>query len=168
MSFVIIGYYFKRQLIFKNRFEDLIEEKVSGNKKELGVNGKQAGLSSKIIDPIMSNLDAFELKKQFLSQKVSLHDLATSFSINPRYLSKVINLQKDKSFPRYINDLRVDYALKELTENQKFRKFTIKAIASDCGFKSSESFSRAFYKRHGIFPSYYIKKIEALKSQISS
>ena len=164
IMFVIIGYYFKRQLVFRKRFKELIEEKSSRNKKGTSINSKSMELSTKIIDSIMSNLAEFESEKQFLSQKVSLGELANSFNTNTRYLSKVINFQLDKGFPQYINDLRVDYALKELTQNRKFRKFTIKAIASDCGFKSSESFSKAFYKRHGIFPSYYIKKIEALSN----
>ena len=40
------------------------------------------------------------------------------------------------------------------------RKYTIKAIAAECGYKNAESFSKAFYKINGIYPSYYIKKIE--------
>lgn len=165
LLFLVMAYYFYRQLIFKKRFTGLIDEKSNENYAVLKAKpkSKPSELSVKIIDDIMNNLHRFESEKQFLSQKVSLTDLAGTFNTNPRYLSKVINLQKDKSFPHYINDLRVDYALRELTENTLFRKYTIKAIAADCGFKSAESFSKAFYKRHGIFPSYYIKKIESLK-----
>jgi AraC-like DNA-binding protein len=56
----------------------------------------------------------------------------------------------------------VEFALKEITENARFRKYTIKAIACDCGFNSAESFSKAFDKKHGVTPSYFIKKIEQL------
>ena len=119
-------------------------------------------MSSNIIEDILTSLERFEKNKHFLSQKISLNDLAGQFKTNPKYLSQVINLQKEKNFSQYINDLRVDYALKELKENKRFRKFTIKAIAADCGFKSSESFSKGFSKRHVIYPSYYIKRLENL------
>ena len=82
---------------------------------------------------------------------------------NTKYLSNIINHEKEKSFPHYINDLRVDFALKEITENLKFRKYTIKAIAGDCGFNSAESFSKAFKKKHKVAASYFIKELEKLE-----
>ena len=34
------------------------------------------------------------------------------------------------------------------------------AIAQEVGFNNSESFSKAFYKKTGIYPSYFIKQLE--------
>lgn len=161
LSFIIIRYLFKRQLLFKRRFENLIRE--NSKNKNSKASSSNTDIPTKIIDEIMSCLAKFEKEKGFLTKNASLSQLASSFKTNPRYLSKVINFQKDKHFPTYINDLRVEFALKELAENVRFRKYTIKAIASDCGFKSAESFSQSFYKRHGIFPSYYIKRLEKIK-----
>jgi len=164
LSCLIIGYYFKRQQLYKRRFENLITENSIKKNNDRKNCSKSLEIPTNIIDEIMLNLHHFEMNNEYLSQTISLYDLASSFKTNPRYLSKVINFQKEKHFPLYINDLRVDYALKELSKSTKFRKFTIKAIAADSGFKSSESFSKAFYRRHGIYPSYYIKKLEALKN----
>ncbi len=86
--------------------------------------------------------------------------MAKSFGTNSTYLSKVINLKKDKNFSQYINDLRIDYTIHLLKENPRIRKYTIKAIASECGFKSAESFSKGFYKKYGIYPSYYLKQLD--------
>jgi len=162
LCLLLLSYYFKRQLLFKRKFEKLMNQKESENEDHTKINTHAIEMSSNIIEDILTSLERFEKNKHFLSQKISLNDLAGQFKTNPKYLSQVINLQKEKNFSQYINDLRVDYALKELKENKRFRKFTIKAIAADCGFKSSESFSKGFSKRHGIYPSYYIKRLENL------
>ena len=109
-------------------------------------------------------MDLFEAENKFLSNEVSLNEMAKNFSTNSTYLSKVINLKKDKNFSQYINDLRIDYSIQLLETNPKFRKYTIKAIASECGFKSAESFSKGFYKKHGIYPSYFLKQLAGKKN----
>jgi len=153
-------YYFKRQRVFKKRFENLIasqnEHEVIPNIDELNSNG----ISIVIIEEILNHLNAFELRNDYLSKDISLIDLAKQFGTNSTYLSKVINLKKDKNFSNYINELRIEYIVQELKLNKKYRKYTIKAIASECGFKNSESFSKAFYKKFGIYPSYYLRNLE--------
>ncbi|RMA64467.1 helix-turn-helix domain-containing protein [Ulvibacter antarcticus] len=156
---IATGYYFNRQLVYKRKFERLIVTSKGEALKDEKRIVKTPEMSSEIFDSILSCLTDYEMKKGYLSQKTSLNSMATIFKTNSRYLSKVINMQKEKNFPQYINDLRVEYALQELTENPVFRKYSIKAIAADCGFKGAESFSKAFYKRHGIYPSYCIKKL---------
>lgn len=54
----------------------------------------------------------------------------------------------------------MEYITEELERNTKFRKYTIKAIANECGFKSAESFSKAFYKKLGFYPSYYLRQLK--------
>ena len=120
-------------------------------------------IGDEIIDELLKKLDQFERDEKFLSQSISLQKLAVTFKTNTKYLSNIINHEKEKSFPHYINDLRVDFALKEITENLKFRKYTIKAIAGDCGFNSAESFSKAFKKKHKVAASYFIKELEKLE-----
>ena len=72
-------------------------------------------------------------------------------------------MKMGKNFSQYINDLRIDYAMNHLLQDAKMRKYTIKAIAEECGYRNSESFSKAFFKRNGIYPSYYIKQLEKNK-----
>lgn len=79
---------------------------------------------------------------------MTIVDLAKSFGTNTKYLSKVINIYKQKSFITYINDLRVDYAIKKLKTDQKFRKYSIKAISESVGYGKAESFSNAFKKKN--------------------
>ncbi len=163
VSFGFIFYYFRRQNQYKKRFENLMlntqtEEEEESNEIE------EIGISPEIIASILARLKVFEAEKEYLSQHVSLNEMAKDFETNSTYLSKIINLKKGKNFSQYINDLRIDYAVEELKENTTFRKYTIKAIANECGFKSAESFSKSFYKKHGIYPSYYLKQLEQAKN----
>ena len=165
LAVLALGYYFRRQRLYKRRFESLmkkteVESKAIDQKVEVQEPRVQKSeISEDTIVEILGFLQKFEQRKGYLSQKVSLSDTAKSFGTNSTYLSKVVNIEKQKNFSKYINDLRIIYAFEELKTNGTFRKYTIKAIAQECGFKSAESFSKAFYKKYGIYPSFYIKQL---------
>lgn len=163
LSLLAVIYYAKRQQTFRKRFQKLMAQKEEAeNPKGIdsGTSENTMDISEDIVTEILENLRIFEENRGFLSQKVKLTQLAKSCNTNSTYLSKVINFKKNKNFSSYINELRVAYAFKELRDNSTFQKYTIKAIAAECGFKSAESFSKAFYKEYGIYPSYYIKQLQ--------
>ena len=159
VSLLTLGYYMNRQRVYKKRFDTLISQNEPLQKNDNEKSHKNA-LSKEIINEILEQLEVFEANKEYLSQELSIQSMAKSFGTNYKYLSKVINLQKEKHFSNYINDLRIDYTYNELKKDPKLRNYTIKAIAKECGFKSAESFSKAFYKKFGIYPSYYVKQLE--------
>lgn len=163
LTLLVLTYYIRRQRIFKKRFEALMAQKEKPVVKVAAPkNTAQTttlDISEEIVAEILENLDVFEAEKRFLSPKIKLTQLAKECNTNSTYLSKVINLKKNKNFSSYINELRVAYAFEELRDNATFRKYTIKAVASECGFKSAESFSKAFYKMYGIYPSFYCKQL---------
>lgn len=171
LSLLVLLYYVRRQQVFKKRFQSLMKQQEEAETKLEAPNVTQVESTSHVLDisediviAILKQLEIFELEKQFLSSKIKLTGLAKSCNTNSTYLSKVINFKKGKNFSTYINELRVQYSFNELKTNSVFRKYTIKAIAGECGFKSAESFSKAFYKKNGIYPSYYIKQLEQNKA----
>ena len=46
-----------------------------------------------------------------------------------------------------------------MQEDKLFRSYTIKAISDEVGFNTTQSFTKAFYKRTGIYPSFFIKSL---------
>src|SRR5690606_14623444 len=92
-------------------------------------------------------------------KKYTLNSLAKELNTNSTYLSKVINSSMQVNFSNYLNNLRVEYAIEKLAKSEKFRSYTIKAIAEESGFSTAQSFSTAFYKITGIYPSYFIKRL---------
>jgi AraC-like DNA-binding protein len=157
-------FYYRRQRVFKKRFENLINEKQKKIVKAEGdkVEKKSININDDILGHILDELDSFESKKSFLTRKITLSSLAKEFNTNPRYLSLVVNDYKLKSFTNYLTDLRIDYAIQKLKTDKTFRKYSVKAIAFDVGFNNTQSFSNAFYKKTGIYPSYFIKKLNEI------
>lgn len=114
----------------------------------------------KIVSHIKKCLEKFEKKQGFLDADLKLTKLAEQFETNTKYLSKVILKEKGKPFKTYIKDLKVAFAKSRIDTEYKFRRYKMKVIANECGFKTGESFSKHFLETYGIYPSKYIKKVE--------
>ncbi|NNF30036.1 MAG: AraC family transcriptional regulator [Flavobacteriaceae bacterium] len=157
ISLLLLVYYIQRQQLYKRRFDKLMQQNETSNYNSS--NQYAYELSPEVINNILLKMEGFERSKTFLNHEITLQSLAKLFETNANYLSRVINAKIGKNFSQYINDLRIDYAMTGIRSDKKLRKYTIKAIAEECGYKNAESFSKAFYKRNGIYPSYYIKKL---------
>jgi YesN/AraC family two-component response regulator len=147
---------------YKKSFEELMSEKpkMISHQDKAAILEKKINVPDDILRQILTSLDDFENKYEFVSSELTLNKLAKKINTNANYLSKVINHYKEQSFSSYLSNLRIGYTVHQLKENNTFRKFTIKAIAEEVGFKTSESFAKAFYKSTGIRPSYFIKELE--------
>lgn len=142
----------KSRVNVQKKSETISVEEKSTAEKPLEIDEKTA--------EILQSLERFETEEMFLSPESTLVEVAKKLQTNTTYLSKVINQHKEKSFTSYITDLRVEYAIEKLSTDRKFRSFTIGAIAQEIGFKRSESFSKAFKVKTGLYPSYFIKELE--------
>lgn len=148
------------------RFTKLLKELETNKKEESPIQLKKVKptltIDEEKVQQILIALDKFEQKKQFLDVNCDLAFVAKKVKTNKAYLSKVIHSEKQQKFIKYITDLRINYALEKLKEDKLFRSYDIKSIASELGFKSPDSFSRAFKNKTGIYPSYYIKNINKI------
>jgi AraC-like DNA-binding protein len=182
---VIIVYFFRRNIVYKKRFNALIEEyeqKKVQKEKEKAENKHKTpsekaastlttnpqpkediGLPKEKVDAILVKLAKFENTHRFTKKNYTLTKLAKELDTNSTYLSKIINMTKGINFAKYMNELRIDYAITQLRENKRFRSYTIKAIAIEVGFNNAQSFSIAFHKKTGINPSYFLKQLENQK-----
>ncbi|MBX2829422.1 MAG: helix-turn-helix domain-containing protein [Flavobacteriaceae bacterium] len=151
-------YHRKKQAQLKKRLEwlsqQLGEDFLTPEKPKMSI-PKQT--SERIREKLME----FEHQKNFLSPDISLQQLAKSFGTNYNYLSKVVNKEKGMNFSNYINQLRVEHIHYELANNILYRKYTVKAIGQEIGFKSTESFSKAFFKNFGLYPSEYLRQLRS-------
>ncbi|MFK7749730.1 MAG: helix-turn-helix domain-containing protein [Kordia sp.] len=158
----------KKQRYNKAKFTKLLKELETNKKEESPIQQKKAKSTLTIdeekVQQILIALTKFEQKEQFLDANCDLAFVAKKVKTNKAYLSKVIHSEKQQKFIKYITDLRINYALEKLKEDKLFRSYDIKSIASELGFKSPDSFSRAFKNKTGIYPSYYIKNINKINS----
>jgi len=158
---IVAVYQYKKRKLYKRRFLNLVEtddEKEKNNR--LLIDNISLDIPKETVKEILEKLHALEEGIDFTNPNLNLNNLATILGTNSSYLSKVVNHYKEKSFSSYIKKLRVNYGFNKLKTDITFRKYTIKAIALECGFKTAESFSKTFYSTYGIYPSYFIKQIE--------
>ncbi len=157
----------KKQKLYKKRFQELLKKTSSVEGKEILIENDQPKnnkIPEEIVHDILLRLENFETKKGYLKKNLTVVNLAKKLDTNSKYFSKVINTYKNKSFTNYINELRIHYVIEKLKTNPKFRKYTIKAIANDIGFNTTEAFSKSFYKITDIYPSFFIKELEKQRS----
>jgi AraC-like DNA-binding protein len=95
----------------------------------------------------------------YTNPEITLAELAQTLNVHPNNLSQVINTFEGKNFYDYINHKRIEEfkRIVALPENQRF---TLLALAHDCGFNSKTSFNRNFKNATGLSPSEYLKQIE--------
>lgn len=117
-------------------------------------------ISEEVVQYILKELEIFETKELFLKKGITLASLAKNIKTNTAYLSDTINSYKGKNFSTYINDLRIDYALKRLITDKKFRSYKLSVVAEELGYNNEQAFSLAFKKKTGTTLSIYIKEIE--------
>ncbi|WP_024770249.1 helix-turn-helix domain-containing protein [Aquimarina macrocephali] len=166
------GYlYVKKQKSNTLRFNDLIEkinrlERIKGETRIKQKSTKITSIDESKVQQILLGLNKLEDQDFFLRKDCSLNSVAKKIKTNSTYLSKVINIHKEKNFSNYINDLRIDYITNKLKKDTVFRKYTVDAIAQEIGFTNSKSFSVIFHKKTGIYPSYFIKQLEKEGNQI--
>ena len=157
-------YQYNRRIELKKLFEKFNHKKenvvivAADLKKEKG----KLEIPEEVIEKVLIGIHEFEKNNQFINKELNLNSLANDLETNANYLSKIINYYKGVNFSNYINELRIDYVLQLLDNNTTIRKYSIKGIAEEVGFKNAESFSNAFYKKTGLKPSYYIRKLEKL------
>ena len=163
---VFIGFLFRyihKQKTYKKRFHQLVDKQQHKVEASSQTQQSNFNISEVIVQDILERLEVFEKQKKYLTPNVSLQSLSKDLQTNPNYLSRVINFNRDKNFSQYLNDLRIGYALDALKVNPTFLRYSIKAIALECGYTNATSFSRAFYKQTGLYPSFYIKQLSKKK-----
>ncbi|WP_109300220.1 helix-turn-helix domain-containing protein [Aquimarina sp. AU474] len=142
-----------------NQTEDVTPELKEEKEKKLN----DLKISQEVIDRVLQGMENFERNKRYLDNKYSLGVLAKELQTNSAYLSKIINVSKGKNFSNYLHDLRIGYAIERLKNDRQFRLYSIKGISEDIGFNNSESFSKAFHKKTGLYPSSFINKLKQVE-----
>lgn len=95
--------------------------------------------------------------KLFLDNDLSLAILSEQLDITPHKLSEIINKGFNQTFYNFINDLRVQFAVKDLRDNPKK---SITTVLFDAGFTTKSTFYGHFKKHYGCTPTQYRKKLD--------
>lgn len=89
------------------------------------------------------------MAQHFSDESLTVSKMAEGLAVNERTLQRKIAALIDLTPNQFINRYRLSKAREELERSE----FTIQQIAFECGFKSQQSFARAFKAHFGITPS---------------
>jgi AraC-like DNA-binding protein len=134
----------------------LVDAKTSTEKPKY----EKSGLSEAAAQEIYQRLkQVVESDKPYLNPELTLDELAEKVNVLPHILSQVINTIEQKSFYDYVNLKRVEDFKKAvaLPEN---KKYTLLALAFECGFNSKTAFNRNFKNVTGLSPSLYLRQLQ--------
>lgn len=119
----------------------------------------KSGLNEEMVVALHRRLRVLmEKERLFTEPELTLTDLANRLEVHPNYLSQVINEMEEKNFYDYVNGLRIE-EFKRLVRIPENQRFTLLALAYDCGFNSKSAFNRFFKKATDLSPSEYVKKL---------
>jgi AraC-like DNA-binding protein len=105
-------------------------------------------------------LASMELHKLYLNQDLSIEELSKLVGESRNNVSRVINEKLNMNFFDFVNSYRIS-AAKAMLADSNMNKYTIAAIAFECGFSSVSSFNIVFKKTESVTPSAYKKEKHA-------
>lgn len=102
-----------------------------------------------------------EVYKENLLTKERVADL---LGTNRTYLSQVINEQTQQNFTQYVNNYRINEAIRLLSDPET--DIPLKAVASEVGFNSMSTFYKIFQNTVGIPPKQYRNKVMSMHKNV--
>ena len=99
-------------------------------------------------------------ERLFLKPRLTRDELSALLGVSKNRFALLFMQYSDKSFTRYINDMRLDYAASQLCNNPNY---SVEAIAVDCGFPVRQTFYRLFSEKFGLTPAEYRRVNKAIE-----
>ena len=146
------------QLMISQDIED--ESILFGDQEEISDETGKASGEEEENKKIFIELNRIVVQDQlYLSSELSREDLAQLVQLNNARFARMIKECTGTNFNGYINDLRIDYAIKLLKLHPNY---TIRAIADEVGFNSTPILYNLFKKKTGMTPYEFKKAQESL------
>lgn len=106
-------------------------------------------------EDIVDNMEKF---KPYLQKKLTLKELADRLNINPHQLSYLLNVHFNENFNSFINRLRINYILDQVSIHDNLQQYSIDGLGRQAGFSSKTTFFTEFKKRMGQTPYAYLQQ----------
>lgn len=160
--FFLLGWHLYSQKRDRKKFQQFMADLADKKKGVIRIeNNQNTSLSPALTKALVKNMEKFESQKKFLEKDMNLAKLAAILDTNTKYASLIIAEQRNKKTTTYINDLKIDYIVELLINNNKFRNYTNKALSDEAGFGSTQIFTLCFKNRIGMSPTSFIHQLKA-------
>lgn len=137
------------EFVQSNRESNSVSEKQTG--QDLALAAQQSDNDTNIIEQRLRDWEISETRP-YLSESLTISKVATDLGVNNRQLSEYLNNTLGINFNTYINQLRINYIKKMLTDNPGL---TISELAFNTGFTDASALTKVFKRFTGTTPSKY-------------
>jgi transcriptional regulator GlxA family with amidase domain len=91
---------------------------------------------------------------EHFQESLTLTELANHLNVSKYYLSRVFSAKLNTNFNKYLNYIRLNYALTLIQSTN----YTLTRIRLDSGFESQRTFNRAFMELFHLSPGEYRRR----------
>jgi AraC-like DNA-binding protein len=149
-----ISLFFFPSLLYGN-----VSEERNGKTKK-GAKIKVADREDQKLQEVLKSLEMqMDDRQLFLIPGYTINDFSKDIQIPVYQISKTLNDFKGVGFLDFVNQKRIQYCVSRI-RNGEWHYYSIESIASNCGFSNRNTFTRAFKRFEGCFPSEFIKSVE--------
>ncbi len=99
-----------------------------------------------------------KIDEAFIKKDVTLEDVAAHFCTNRSYVSRAIKANTGKSYPEYINSIRIEYAMGLARKDPTMR---VTDLAREANYTYTTTFSQAFQRHVHRLPSEWLDELRA-------
>lgn len=152
---ILVVYFCYRIWRLKKR---MMNERMILSKAHEQGKGKKSVLPEMKVNGMLDNLLAYmKDERPYLNPKLSIGNVAAKLDCTETELSQLLNSHMNVNFANFVNVYRVDEIKKRMTQ-ENLSRYTLKALAEQCGFSSKATFYRVFKNISGMTPLEYCKK----------
>ena len=142
----------------ESKVDTIESEPVDGLEEETqrsGTGYERSGLTEEQASSLLHRLTTMmNSEKPYLQPELSLRDLADILEVPKHYLTEILNVRLGKNFFAFVNEFRIDEAIRKLNEDHTESLYM---LALDSGFNSKATFIKYFRQKTGVTPSEYRK-----------
>lgn len=157
--FILVAFivYRKKQITKTKTYEKIIDEYNQTLKREYKtVNSSR--IPEKDVQIIKAAFKRYEEQKHYAKSSFNKDFIRKDTGINHHYITDYLRDFLGCSLTTYVNDKRIELAVKLIINDSNFRKYTMQAMAETVGYNSVATFKRAFKDRTQMRPLEFVEK----------
>lgn len=146
----------RNRLLYERYNQMLIKERDAASQS--GKKYQSSNLSEEDKQRIYAEIErVLQMKEVVCQSSFTIDELSQIISVNPRYVSQVINECYGDNFSSVIAERRVKEACRMFEDYESSSNLTVEGVAKSVGFRSRNSLITAFKRFTGLTPSEYQK-----------
>lgn len=148
----------RRERLLKERISSMEREEMATSPENAPTNKYASSLTEAKKVELFHALETLMSGRHIYTDNLLTKDkVAEMLGTNRTYLSQAINEQAGKTFTQYVNDFRIQDAIRILSDGNN--RISMKSLSAELGFSSTTTFYKQFQAATGMTPTQYRSQV---------